>query len=147
MNPPMTYSKAGAKLTELFEGLRLNAYYDLRGVLTIGYGHTGPDVTAGQVITPAQAEGLLMDDIKSASNCVNTCVTVQLTQPEFDAIVDLVYNIGCKAFGDSTMRRLLNAGDYAGAADQFDAWDHAGGKVVAGLLRRREVETEEFDGA
>jgi lysozyme len=141
----MTYSKTGESLTESFESCRLMAYYDLKGVLTIGWGHTGHNVIPGLQVTQAQADSLLMDDIESASNCVNACVVAQLTQPEFDAIVDLVYNIGCKSFGDSTMRRLLNQGDYAGAAEQFDAWDHAGGKVVAGLLRRREAETQEFD--
>jgi lysozyme len=147
MNPPLTYSKAGAKLTESFEGLRLTAYRDVADVLSIGYGHTGPDVHEGMTITPEQAEGLLMDDIQKASSCVNTAVTYQLTQPEFDAVVDLTYNIGCAAFCGSTMRRLLNEGDIMGASKQFELWDHAGGKVVAGLLRRRIAEAAEFDTA
>lgn len=140
----MTYSKTGLALTEGFEGLRLNAYYDLRGVMTIGYGHTGPDVTPGMVITQAQAEGLLASDIESASSCVNTAIAVSLTQPEFDALTDFVYNVGCHAFCGSTLRRLLNAGDYRGAMLQFMNWDWAGGVKVAGLLRRREAEAQEF---
>jgi len=145
VNPPMTYSKSGLALTESFEGCRLMAYYDLRGVLTIGYGHTGPEVLPGLQITQADAEALLAADIGFAASCVNTAVTVPLTQPEFDALTDFVFNVGCKAFCGSTMRRLLNEGDYAGAAGQFTAWDHAGGVVVAGLLRRRQAETQEFD--
>ena len=148
MTPAMTYSKSGAALTESFEGLRLSAYYDLRGVLTIGYGHTGPDVTPGMQITAAQAEGLLIQDTQWAAHCVNTAIDVALTQGEFDALVDFVINVGCAAFCGSTLRRLLNAGDYHGAMLQFLNWDWAGGKVVAGLLRRREAETQEFgDGA
>ena len=69
---------------------------------------------------------------------------VPLTQGEFDALTDFVFNCGCGAFAGSTMLRLLNAGDYQSAAGQFDLWDHAGGQVVAGLLRRREAETREL---
>lgn len=141
----MTYSKTGLALTESFEGLRLTAYQDIKGVWTIGYGHTGPDVHEGLTITQAQAESLLAGDIEFAANCVNTAIMVQLTQPEFDAIVDLVFNIGCAAFCASTMRRMLNSGFYDEAANQFILWDHAGGKVVAGLLRRRQAETTEFN--
>jgi lysozyme len=144
MNPPMTYSKAGLALTERFESCRLNAYYDLRGVLTIGWGHTGPDVKPGMIIPQWQADALAVDDTQFAASCVNTGVDSALTQPEFDALVDFVYNVGCAAFCGSTMRRMLNEGNYPGAASQFDLWDHAGGQVVAGLLRRREAETQEF---
>ena len=144
MTSPMTYSKSGLAVTESFEGCKLTAYQDIRGVWTIGYGHTGPDVTPGMTITAAQAEALLMDDISFSANCVNNCVNVALTQPEFDALVDFVYNVGCKNFANSTMRRMLNAEDYAGAAGQFALWDHAAGKVVAGLLRRRQAEMQEF---
>lgn len=140
----MTYSKAGLALTESFEGCKLIAYADIKGVPTIGFGHTGPDVHLGQTITQAQAEGLLADDIQSAAACVNTAITVQLTQPEFDSLVDFVFNLGCKAFCGSTMRRLINEGNMAAAAEQFQLWDHAGGQVVAGLLRRRQAEAAEF---
>lgn len=144
MNPPMVYSNTGLKLTEGFEGCRLTAYYDLAHVLTIGYGHTGPDVTPGMTITAAQAEGMLVDDIASAAACVNTAVTAPLTQGEFDALVDFVFNIGCKAFCKSTLRHLLNLEQYAEAAQQFGLWDKASGQVVARLLRRRAAEAQEF---
>jgi lysozyme len=141
----MTYSKTGLALTESFEGCKLTAYQDIKGVWTIGYGHTGPEVHAGMTITAAQAEGLLIDDIQLASHCVNTAITVDLTQSEFDALVDFVFNLGCAAFCGSTMRRLINEGDTIEAAAQFDNWDHVKGKVVAGLLRRRQAETNEFN--
>lgn len=140
----MEYSKSGLQLTERFEGLRLEAYKDMVGVWTIGYGHTGPDVVEGLTISQERAEALLAQDTQAAANAVNALVKVSLTQGEFDALVDFVYNLGQGNFAASTMLRRLNEGDYSAAAEQFDVWDHAGGKQVAGLLRRRQDETSEF---
>jgi lysozyme len=140
----LTYGGDGLALTEQFEGCKLTAYQDQVGVWTIGYGHTGPDVVAGLTITQQQAETLLAKDVSSAAACVNNVVAVQLSQDEFDALADFVFNLGAGAFEGSTLLRDLNAGDFAGAAAQFDAWDHAGGAVVAGLLRRRQAETALF---
>lgn len=142
-----TYSKSGLALTEQFEACRLDAYPDLKGVWTIGFGHTGPDVHCGMVITQAQAEAYLKADIKAASDAVNHLVTIAIGQGEFDALVDFAYNVGIGALTGSTLLRDLNAGDFAGAADRFEEWDHAGGFVVAGLLRRREAEETLFKGA
>lgn len=141
----LTYSGDGLALTEQFEGCRLSAYQDQAGVWTIGYGHTGPDVVPGMTITSDQAQSLLMGDISGAAACVNRVVNVPLAQPEFDALVDFVFNLGPGAFEGSTMLRLLNSGDFTAAAAEFQKWDHAGGKVVAGLLRRREAEEAMFD--
>lgn len=140
----MQYSKTGLQLTEQFEGLRLKAYQDVRGIWTIGYGHTGPDVHVGMVITQGQAEALLAQDVQTAADAVNRLVTVQLTQGEFDALVDFVFNAGVGHFESSTLLKLLNQGDYAGAADQLDRWSYAGAVQIAGLLRRRQAETAEF---
>jgi lysozyme len=118
----------------------------VRGIWSIGYGHTGPDVHEGLTITQAEAEALLKADIAHAVETVNRVVTVPLTQDEFDALCDLTYNIGCAAFEESTMLKDLNAGDYAAAAAQFDLWDKAGGKAVEGLLLRREAEERLFTG-
>jgi lysozyme len=141
----MSYSQSGLALTEGFESCRLAAYQDLKGVWTIGYGHTGPDVNDGLTITQDQADALLLADVKNAEDHVNNLVTVALTQAQFDALVDFAFNCGCAAFAGSTMLKLLNQGDYSSAAAQLDLWDHASGKVVAGLLRRRQAETDEFD--
>lgn len=141
----LTYDGAGLSLTEQCEGCELNAYQDQVGVWTIGYGHTGPDVVAGLTITLEEAQQLLQKDVASAVACVNNSVAVELTQNEFDALVDFVFNLGPGAFESSTLLRDLNAGDFAAAAAQFDAWDHAGGAVVAGLLRRRQQETALFE--
>ena len=141
----LTYSARGLALTEQFEGCRLTAYQDQVGVWTIGYGHTGPDVTSGLTITQAQAQILLAQDVRSAVACVNNSVTVNLAQEQFDALVDFVFNVGAGAFKGSRLLRSLNAGDFAGAAAQFVLWDHAGGAVNPGLLRRRQAEAALFN--
>jgi lysozyme len=132
-------------LTEGYESCRFDAYQDQGGVWTIGYGHTGPDVHSGLCITQEQAEALLAQDVSKSAECVNELVTVALNQDEFDSLVDFVFNIGTSAFRASTMLIDLNKGDFAGAAQQFQRWDHAGGKVVAALLQRRNVEAALFE--
>ncbi|HYK35209.1 lysozyme [Alloacidobacterium sp.] len=142
-----TYSQDGLALTKQFEGCRLTAYQDQVGVWTIGYGHTGKDVVSGLTITQDQADALLARDIAGSSAYVNLVVTMALQQNQFDALVDFVFNLGRTAFGNSTMLKYLNAGNFAGAAGQFVLWDHAGGQVVPGLLRRRQAEAAMFQGA
>ena len=140
-----TYGGKGLALTEQFEGCRLTAYQDQVGVLTIGYGHTGADVRPGMTISLEEAEALLAKDVSNAVACVNRAVTVALIQEEFDSLVDFVFNLGAGAFQQSTLLRLLNAGEFAAAAAQFALWDRAGGAEVAGLLRRRQAETALFN--
>lgn len=139
-----SYSKNGLELTKGFEACRLTAYRDIRGVWTIGYGHTGPDVHPGMTITQAKADALLVRDVQSIVDAVNRLVTAEINQAEFDALVDFAFNVGIGALTSSTLLRDLNDGDFAGAADRFDEWDHARGKVVAGLLRRRQAEMVMF---
>jgi lysozyme len=95
-------------------------------------------------MTQNQADSQLVLDLTRAEHAVNTLVTVPMTQGIFDSLVDFCYNCGIGAFTGSTMLKLLNAGDMSGAAEQFQLWDHASGVVVAGLLRRRLAEKEEF---
>lgn len=141
-----SYSNNGLALTEQFEGCRLSAYQDQVGVWTIGYGHTGPGVGPGLTITQDQANALLLSDIAAAASYVNQTVTVPIQQNQFDALVDFAFNLGRAALGNSTLLRLVNAGNFAGAEAQFPLWDHAGGQVVAGLLRRRQAEAAMFQG-
>ncbi len=143
----MFYSKVGLEqLTERFEGLRLVAYQDVVGVWTIGYGHTGPEVHQGLIWTKEQAESALLADTHHAVACVNACTyKLQLTQGEFDALVDFVFNVGCAAFAKSSMLRMLNEGNHQLAAEQFEHWKYAGGHVVAGLLKRRLAEKQVFE--
>jgi len=138
------YSDAGVALTKSFEGLRLKAYKDCAGVLTIGYGHTGTDAVEGMTIDEAQADTLLRNDLQSAVDCVNRAVTAKITQNQFDALVDFCFNVGCGALLNSTLLRKVNAADFTDAAAQFGLWVHAGGEVVAGLVRRRKLEAGMF---
>ncbi len=141
----LTYSRDGLALTQLFEGDILTAYQDQKGVWTIGYGHTA-GVQPGQTITQDQAVEFLMNDVSSAVACVNKIVTVVLTQSQFDALVDFTFNLGPGNFSSSTLLRDINAGSFPAAVAQFDIWDHCGGVVNAGLLRRRQAEAAEFSG-
>jgi len=139
-----TYSEAGLALTKSFEGLNLAAYVDQRGVWTIGYGHTGPNVHAGLRITEEEAEVFLESDIAGAVAGVNRLVTTPLTQNQFDALVDFTFNLGCASLMHSTLLRRVNAGEFAEASREFLLWDHIRGRVVPGLLRRRQAEMEMF---
>jgi len=141
----MQYSKQGLALTESFEACLLTSYQDIKGIWTVGYGHTGPEVVEGLTWTQNQADTQLVIDLQRAERMVDTCVTTTLTQGEYDALVDFAFNLGTNAEKGSTLLRLVNSGDMAGAAAQFDAWDHANGQVVAGLLRRRVAEEKEFN--
>jgi lysozyme len=138
------YSQRGFKLTRHFEGIRLTAYADQVGVWTIGYGHTGLGVHAGLTITQDQADAFLASDIAGAVACVNKLVTSEITQSQFDALVDFVFNLGCASLASSTLLRAVNTGDFDVAARQFQRWDHAGGVAVPGLLERRQAEAALF---
>ncbi|WP_044563374.1 lysozyme [Azospirillum sp. B4] len=139
---------AGIALTEQSEGLELTAYLCPAGRLTIGYGHTGPDVTPGLTITQAQAMTLLAQDLATAGNGVTQVVTVPLNDNQYAALTDFVFNLGIGSLSQSTLLRLLNQGDYAGAADQFLVWDkaHVNGQLVPlpGLAARRQREQALF---
>lgn len=139
----MKVSNNGINLVKHFEGLELKAYRDSVGILTIGYGHTHA-VKAGDVITGEQADAFLREDLQVAELNVNTNVKVKLTQGQFDALVSFVFNLGSGNFVKSTLIRKLNAGDYAGAADEFGRWVNAGGKKLPGLVKRRAAEREVF---
>lgn len=139
----MKYSLSGLHLTEREEGVRLTAYQDQVGVLTIGYGHTH-GVTEGMTCSQEQAEKWLQEDIASAEGAVNKYVHIPLTQGQFDALTDLVFNIGSGNFSKSTLLKFLNAGNFEAAVKEFPKWDRAGGKENAGLLRRRLSEEELF---
>jgi len=143
----MRISPEGLTLIKRFEGLRLHAYQDVGGVWTIGYGTTrtpdGP-VAEGQRITQTEAEAFLADDVREFEQGVDAAVTVGVTQPMFDALVSLAYNVGLGAFRGSTLLRKLNARDWEGAAAEFARWNKVGQTVVDGLTRRRAEEAAVF---
>ncbi len=143
----MKISARGIELIKQFEGLELEAYQDIAGVWTIGYGHTG-DVEPGMRISEREAEALLRKDLKPRENSVDNLSSVNLNQNEFDALVSFVYNVGADAYRRSTARRRLNRNDRLGAADALTWWNKAtvGGvlREVAGLTRRRAAERALF---
>jgi lysozyme len=138
-------SASGLDLIKKFEGNKLKAYSDAVGVQTIGYGHTGPDVHPGMKITQAQADAFLYADSVKFSNGVNKLVTTKINQNQSDALTSLSYNIGLGAFAKSTLLRKLNAGDTAGASEQFKVWNKGGGAVLQGLVNRRAEEAKLFN--
>lgn len=144
----MRISQRGLDLIKTFEGLELEAYQDIVGIWTIGYGHTSeagpPKVVPGMEITEEEAEEILRNDVVPFERAVEKAVNVPLTQNMFDALVSITFNIGPGAMRSSTFIRRLNEGNYEGAADALLMWNKAGGKVVNGLKRRREAERALF---
>jgi len=139
----MKLSDNGIKFIQDFEGIKLNAYKDIVGVWTVGFGHTGVDVTPNLSITKDRANDLFMQDVCNFVNGVNSMVK-SCTQGEFDALVSFVYNLGLKSLKTSTLLRKFNDGDIYGAANEFTKWNRAGGKEVSGLTRRRLAERALF---
>ncbi|WP_349334643.1 lysozyme [Enterobacter roggenkampii] len=144
----MQTSDKGIALIKQFEGCKLTAYQDSVGVWTIGYGWTQPvdgkPIRAGMTIKQETAERLLKTGLVSYESDVSRLVKVGLTQGQYDALVSFTYNLGARSLSTSTLLRKLNAGDYAGASDEFLRWNKAGGKVLNGLTRRREAERALF---
>lgn len=143
-------------LTIPSEGLRLVAYDDaqpnktitsisqVKGTLTIGYGHTGKDVYVGQKCNKEQAINWLIVDMATAENTVLKYVKVPLTQNMFDALCDFVFNAGSGNFLKSTLLKELNLGNYLKAADEFLKWNKSKGVVFAGLTIRCEARKKLF---
>jgi len=137
----------GIALIKSYEQCRLRAYLPTPDdVWTCGWGST-KGVTQDTVWTQEEADARFLEDAVEAEACVNGSVTVPLTQNEFDALVSLVFNIGCGAFRGSTLLRLLNQSDYDGAAGQFKRWNKQAGKELAGLTSRRAKEAALFESA
>ncbi|MBO8415062.1 MAG: lysozyme [Proteobacteria bacterium] len=149
-NEKLTTSTNGLELIKHFEGFKATAYFCPAHKPTIGYGHTGNDVTEADVnvktITQAEAEALLRADLKIAENGVKSHCNVPLTQCQFDALVSFTYNLGAGNLKSSTLLKMLNASDFTGAEAQFPRWCKSGGKTVDGLLRRRHAEAALFAG-
>ncbi len=146
----MAVHERGLAVIRHFEGLRLTAYRDPVGLLTIGYGHTGPAAAPGRRITRAEAERLLAADLADAEAAVDALVRAPVPAERRAALVSLAFNIGRENLARSTLLRKLNAGDVAGAAEEFGRWVHGtlrGRKVVLpGLVRRRAAERALFLG-
>ncbi|MEO8715976.1 MAG: lysozyme [Acetobacteraceae bacterium] len=141
---PRSINQAGLTLIEHFEGLRLDAYQDVAGIWTIGYGHTR-GVFPGMRFTAAQAQQALQDDLITAEAAVGSAVAgAHTTDDQFAAMVSLCFNIGSGNFRSSTVLREHLAGDFPAAANAFLMWNKATVNgvltVVAGLTARRTAE-------
>ena len=139
----MRISEQGKDFIKSFEGLRLKAYWDKDGkVWTIGWGHTR-GVKQGMVITKAQAEQFLADDLAPIERHLTADLGEDgVLQCQFDALCSFCFNLGVGAYMKSTLRKYVKAGRDADADREFGKWVHAGGRVLPGLVRRRKAEAE-----
>ena len=119
----------------------LHSYLCPAGILTVGWGHTGPDVRTNMTITEAQAENLLKQDVTMTERCLTAWVP-KATDNQFSAMVSFAFNEGVGKFRSSTLLKLHNAGNYAAAKAEFAKWTTADGKVLPGLVKRRAAEAE-----
>jgi lysozyme len=143
----MTWCDEALKLIKQFEGCRLKAYPDpATGAApwTIGYGATGPKIGPGTTWTQVQADTDLLERVQTLGAFIDSEVKIPLTDEEKGALVSFTYNVGRGNFDHSTLRAKLNAGDIEGASQEFLKWDLAAGKVMEGLLKRRQGEMAEF---
>lgn len=143
-----TISQQGVDLIKHYEGFRADPYQDSVGVWTIGYGTTvypdGTKVTPDDgPVSKERAEELLLDHVnKVALVGLKRYVRTfdRLSQHQVDALASFVYNLGTGAFADSTLLRKLNLSHFDDAANEFKRWVYAGGKVLKGLVKRRDSE-------
>ncbi|MGA8088325.1 MAG: lysozyme [Terracidiphilus sp.] len=137
----MRLSPSGLNLLKKSEGFRDRVYPDVAGFRTVGFGHRlAPGEQYPTGINLSQAEAILSHDLAIAETAVEHLVKVTLTQGQFDALVDFVFNLGAGRLASSTLLRYLNSGKYDAAAWELLAWDHAGSHEIAGLKSRREAE-------
>lgn len=142
----MNASPACTALIKRFEGCKLDSYQDAGGVWTIGYGSTGNDVDENTSWTQEHAEERLASDVEKFSAGVMKMLTVSLAQCQYDALVSFAYNMGLRALANSTLLKLVNKEEFEAAADQFHLWIHCAGKILPGLVTRRQAEKMLFEG-
>ena len=141
----MNISDEGLSLIKHFEGCELKAYRCAANVLTIGYGST-KGVTEDMEITQEGAEELLQEEMHEYEGYINDMVKVPLEQHQFDSMVSWVFNLGSGNLSSSTLLKKLNNSEYDEVPEQIKRWNKAGGKVLEGLVRRREAEALLFSG-
>lgn len=124
------------------EGVKYIPYRDVVGVPTVCWGHTGPDVVMGKRYSEEQCTELLNEDLQAVARQIDPLINADIPDAMRGALYSFTYNVGVTAFKNSTMLRLINKGDRAGACDQLRRWTYAGGKQWKGLINRREIERE-----
>lgn len=154
MPMPMQVDQGGKNLFKEWEGLATHVYWDSGGVPTIGIGHllTRSERTSGKIIirgqpvdyrnglTEQQCWDLLDQDLDDTEKIINEAVTVLLNQNQFNALVSFAFNVGAAAFQNSTLLKLLNQGQYDQVPAQLRRWVKDSGKIVQGLVNRRDKE-------
>jgi len=141
----MNISQEGLSLIKKFEGCEYNAYKCAADVLTIGYGHT-KGVKEGDLITQQEADALLLHEMDEYEGYINNMVTVDLEQNQFDALVSWVFNLGSSNLSSSTLLKKINNKEFDAVPEQIKRWNKAGGKVLDGLIKRRNSEALLFEG-
>lgn len=124
------------------EGVRYEPYLDVAGITTVCYGHTGPDIIQGKRYTPEECKKMLDRDLLPFSKSVERSVKVPATEYQKAALISFSYNVGSRAFENSSLLRNLNAGNYSQACEGLKVWIYAGKKKWKGLMNRRAVEQE-----
>jgi lysozyme len=142
----MKTSPAGVAVIKHFESFRSVRYICSGGRWTIGWGHTKGVTEHTKPITMAEGEMLLREDLAEFEDAVTDMVVVPLDQGQFDALVSFSFNLGAGALRNSTLLKMLNQGNTAGAANQFQRWTKAKGRVLNGLVKRRAAEAAMFRG-
>ena len=141
----MTYSEKLVEAVKGFEGCRLTAYRDSGGTWTIGYGHAS-GVKSGMKISSSKAEEYLRKDLNNAAAQVKA-LGVCKTQAALDALTDFVYNLGIKSLQSSTLLQLIKAGaDKEAVQAQFRRWIFCRGRILQGLVKRRDWEARRYYG-
>ncbi|MDS0787375.1 lysozyme [Proteus vulgaris] len=128
-------------LISYLEGIKYKSYYDVTGVLTVCYGHTGNDITQNRIYTKQECDALLQKDFIKIQRQVDALVKVSLDNHTKASLYSFAYNVGILAFSYSTLLKKLNAGDQYGACEEMKRRIYAGGKVWKGLINRREMES------
>ena len=143
----MKIDKYGLELIKKFESCKLTAYKADKSekYYTIGWGHYGPDVNKNMKISKETANKIFENDIKYFENSVNSCLKVKVTQSMFNALVSFTYNVGFGNFKKSTLLKYVNKKQFKKASNEFKKWNKCGGKVLNGLVKRRELEKIEFE--
>lgn len=132
-------------LVMLYEGTVLRSYRDPIGIITACVGHTGPELRMGQRYTRQQCEDMLYGDLLKHAQALD-CIKQPMTDGQKAAFLSFAFNVGNKAFCDSTLARKANAGDMPGACAELSRWTRAGGRELPGLVKRRAAERELCEG-
>ena len=145
----MHINERGIEIVKSFEGHALRFYVCAGGIISVGYGATvgwdgRPFNMDMEPISEAEADAFLVRELESAEGWISRLIKTSLSENSFSALVSFTFNVGAAALQRSTLRMKLNRGEYQGTADEFPKWRIAGGRILAGLVRRRAAEQALF---